>query len=423
MGIDKKVLTLGLGAGLFFSSAALSAVNLPGYEGELKTQVEFRQDIYDEDSVPFDSYLKLDIRDLKGESTLHFYGKLWKDLGYGTDTDVDIYQIYVEIPFRHSNSSLLVGRQFISEGFETYVADAVKFQQTLSNGFRYVFYLGKPRFFEPKVHDGDDFLAGVKFEYKGYFFGVEHLRNDGHVKKTSLVAGSYTYLSKNLVSYSRFELDTAHGEFVEANLGFNYFPTRKLRLNVEFGYADYSYRYDDYYYEDPVFSMFSPEGRELRLTQSAYYDLSKEWQLFETLTITDIQREGKDNGELLKLGVIRDRWFEKGLRTHAAFLYQNSWIGILRGVEFGFTKWLCKKFTLSGLIDIARFDKVTYGKQWADAYYLKGTYNVTEFSSFELGVDYRRNEDFDRDARVILRYNYLFWGGSGKREKAEEERK
>ncbi len=423
MGIDRAVLTLGLGTVLLFSPTALSAVKLPGYEGEVRTQIEFRQDIYEDDSVPFDTYLKLDIRDLKGNSTLHFYGKLWKDLGYGTDADVDLYQVYLEIPFRTSNSKLFIGRQFISEGFETYVADAIKFQQTLSNGFRYVFYIGRPRFFEPKVQDGDDFIAGAKLEYKGYFFGIEHLRDDGRVKKTAFVVGNYTYLSKKLVSYSRFEFDTAHGEFVEADVGFNYFPTRKLRLGLEFAYTDYSYHYDGFYSEDPIFSMFSPEGRELRLSQSAYYDVSKEWQLFETLTLTDVQRDGKDSGELLKIGVIRDRWFEEGMRTHAALLYQNSWIGILKGVELGFTKWFCRKFTLSGLVDIARFDKITYGEQWANAYYLKGTYNITEFSNFELGVDYRRNEDFDRDARVILRYNYLFWGGSGKREKTVEEKK
>ena len=78
------------------------------------------------------------------------------------------------------------------------------------------------------------------------------------------------------------------------------------------------------------------------------------------------------------------------------------------------------KLTLSGTADVAHYDKITYGKQWANALYLKGTYQVTDFSNFELGVENRVNEDFDRDTRVILRYNYLFFGG---KDKSKEERK
>ncbi len=415
MGIGKRALALGLGIGLLSTSGSLAALKLPGYEGEVKTQIEFRQDVYDRDSIPFDNYLKLDIRDLKGNSELHFYGKLWKDLGYGTDWDVDLYQVYVDVPLKKDRSSLLsIGRQFISEGFETYIADSIKYSHRLNKDFKYVFYIGKPRWFEPGVKSGDDFLTGIKFEYKNYFFGFEHLRDDGKVKKTAVSIGNYSYLTKKLVQFSRLEFDLAHGEFLNGNLGFNYFPNRKLRLTTEVEYYDGSYYYDGRI-EDPIFSNFSSQGRELRFTQSAYYELNKVWSLFGSYTGTDIQKNGKDNGHLIKVGAIRDTWFSEGLRTYGALLYQNSWIGILRGVELGFTKYLCEKLSLSGRVDVARYDKVTYGKQWANSYYLKGTYQATEFSNFEFGIDYRKNEDFDRDLRLILRYNLLFWGGEEKR--------
>ena len=422
MGIGKRALALGLGIGLLSAGGGQAAVKLPGYEGELKTQIEFREDIYDRDSIPFDNYLNLDIRDLKGNSELHFYGKLWKDLGYGTDWDVDLYQLYVDIPLKKDRSSLLsIGRQFLSEGFETYVADAVRYSHRLNKDFRYVFYIGKPRSFEPGVKTGDDFLLGAKFEYKNYFFGFENLRNDGKVQKTALLFGNYSYLTKKLVQYSRIEADVAHGELISANLGFNYFHNSRLRLNTEFEYYDGSYTYSGRI-ADPIFANFSPNGRELRLTQSAYYHLNSVWQLFGSYTLTDIQRSGKDNGHLIKVGAIRDTWFTEGLRAFGALLYQNSWIGILRGAEFGFTKYLCKKISLTGRVDIARYDKITYGKQWANAYYLKGTYQTTEFSNLEFGIDLRRNEDFDRDLRLIIRYNLLFWGGSGKEKRAEDRK-
>ncbi len=420
VGIDRLVLAA-VGAGLLASSS-YGAVNVPGFEGELKTQVEFRQDIYDRDSIPFDNYLKLDVRDLKG-TELHFYGKLWKDLGYGTDWDLDLYQLYIEVPLRGTNSIFTVGRQFISEGFETYTADAVKFTNRLKNGLRYTFYLGKPRFFEPNTPDGDDLLAGFKVDYKGYFLGFEHLRDDGKVKKSSFVFGNYRYLTEKIAQYSRLEVDTAHGELTDFNLGLNYFPTKRLRLNTEVEYYDNSYFYGDKTVpEDRIFYLFSPNGRELRFTQSAHYDLTKKWELFGSYTITDVQRRGKDNGYLAKFGAVRDTWFENGLRTYGALLYQNSWIGILRGVEFGFTKYVCRKLTLNSTAQVARYDKVTYGKQWASAYYLKGVYQTSEFSNLELGVDYRNNEDFDRDLRLILRYNLLFWGGTGKKERTEDRR-
>ena len=421
MGIERLAVTVGLGIGLL-ATQSLAAVKIPGFEGELKTQIEFRQDVYNRDSIPFDTYLKFDLRDLKGNTDLHFYGKLWKDLGYGTDWNLDLYQLYVSVPLKKDRSyNLSIGRQFLSEGFETYVADAVKLDATLKNGVSYTIYVGKPRFFEPNTHSGDDALAGFKIDYKGYYLSFEHIRDDGKVKKSSFAVGNYTYLTEKLAQYSRLEFDIAHGKWVNADLGFYYFPTRKLRFNTEVEYYNGSYTYDDGIREDRIFSLFSPQGRELRFTQSAYYDISKHWQLFGNVTLTDVQRTGKDNGYLLKAGAVRDTWFENGLRAYGALLYQNSWLGVLRGIELGFTKYLCEKLTLSGTADIARYDKITYGKQWATAYYLRGTYQTSEFSNLELGVDYRKNEDFNHDLRLILRYNLLFWGGTG--EKKAEDRK
>ena len=419
VGIEKVTALVGIGIGLL-ASQSLAAVNVPSFEGELKTQIEFRQDVYDRDSIPFDNYLKLDVRDLKGNSELHFYGKLWKDLGYGTDWDLDLYQLYVKIPTKDRNSTIYIGRQFISEGFETYIADAVKFDSSLKNGLKYTVYIGKPRFFEPNSPSGDDLLLGFKLDYKGYYLGFENVRDDGKVKKSSFVLGNYKYLSEKLAQYSRLEFDVAHGELLNANLGFNYFPTNRLRLNTEVEYYDASYTYEDVP-ENPIFSLFSPNGREIRFTQSAHYDLTKNWQLFGNITLTDTQRNGKDDGYLAKVGAVRDTWFENGLRAYGSVLYQNSWIGIMRGVELGFTKYVCRKLTINGTADIARYDKLTYGKQWATAYYLRGTYQISEFSNLEIGVDYRNNEDFDHDLRLIARYNILFWNGKG--EKKAEDRK
>ncbi len=421
VGIGRRALTLGLGVGLLSAGSANAAIKIPGYEAEVKTQIEFRQDVYDRDTIPFDNYLKLDLRDLKGNSELHFYGKLWKDLGYGTDWDIDLYELYLEVPVKKDRSSLLtIGRQFLSEGFETFVADAIKYSHKVNKDFKYVFYLGKPRSFEPKVRTGDDFLAGFKFEYKNYFFGFEHLRDNGKVKKSSFAVGNYSYIRKNLAQYSRLEIDSAHGELVDASLGYYYFPNRKLRLNGEVEYYNGSYTYDGGKVEDPIFYTFSPYGRELRITQSAYYQISKDWQAYGSYTFTDLQTPDKDNGHLLKVGLIKDNWFSQGLRVFGALLYQNSWIGILRGLEVGFTKYINEKFSLIGQADVGRYNKITYGKQWATAYYLLGTYQTTEFSNLQLGIDFRQNEDFNHDLRVIVRYNLLFWGGKEKREEAKK---
>lgn len=421
MEIGKLALAAGLGVG-FLMNISQAAVRVSGFEGELKTQIEFREDVYDRDTIPFDNYLKLDLKDVKG-TDIHFYGKLWKDLGYGTDWDVDLYQLYVVVPInKGKNGIFTVGRQFISEGFETYVADALKVTNNLKNGIRYTFYLGKPRFFEPETPDGDNFLAGFKFDYKGYYLGFEHVRDEGKVKKSAFVLGDYKYLTKKLSQYARLELDTAHGEVVNANIGFNYFPVNRLRLNTELEFYDGSYFYDGNLPENRIFYLFSPEGRELRFTQSAYFDLNKKWQLFGSCSLTDLQTYGKDNGYLVKVGTVRDTWFNNGLRAYGALLYQNSWLGILRGVELGFTKYVLKGLTLSGTAQVARYDKITYGRQWSSAYYLKGTYQTTEFSNLEFGVDYRNNEDFNHDLRLIFRYNFLFWGGKGEEKTAEAKK-
>lgn len=399
------------------TSTAHAAIILPSYEGEIKSQIQFKEDVYDHDSTPFDTYLKLDIKDIANGTDLYFYGRLWKDFGYGTDWDLDLYQLYARVPYPHS--FLTVGRQFISEGFETYTADAVKFTYYSDSGIRSTFYIGKPRYFEPNTYSGDDLLGGFKFDYKGFYLGFEHLRDDGSVKKSSFVFGTYRPFSYNAAYYSRLEVDVAHGELTDFVGGINYYPG-KWRFNFETEFYNPVYTFDNNEVEDSIFAEFSPLGRELRFTESAYYTLSDEWQLFERYTFSDIQTEGKDNGHLLKVGFINDKWFTYGLRTSGAVIYQNSWMGILRGLEFSFNKWLSKKFSVIGTADLARYDKVTYGKQWANAFYLKGIYRATDFSSFEVGLDYRKNEDFDRDVRVMLRYNCLFWGAGIK---AKEARK
>jgi len=401
---------------LIAATSAYGATNLPSYEGEIKSQVEFREDVRDEDSTPFNTYLKLDIKDINNCTDLHFYGKLWKDLGYGTDWNADLYQLYANIPFSHS--SITIGRQFISEGFETYTADAVKFTYTSESGIRSTFYIGKPRYFEPGTRSGDDFLSGFKIDYNGFFFGFEHLRNDGEVKKSSFTLGVYKPLSFNSSYYSRIEADAAHGELTDLSFGINYYPG-KWRFNFETEFYNPVYTYGDDREEDPIFGLFS-HGRELRFTESAYYTLSDEWQLFESYTFTDIQTSDKDNGHLAKVGFIKDNWLSQGFRARGAIIYQNSWIGILRGIELGFNKWLSSKISVSGTADIARYDKITYGKQWTNAFYLQGTYRITDFSNFELGLDYRKNEDFDRDLRVVLRYNCFFWGAGTKSKEARK---
>ena len=398
------------------TSTAYGAITLPSYEGEVKSQIQFRQDVYNHDSTPFDTYLKLDIKDIGNGTDLYFYGKLWKDFGYGTNWDLDLYQLYARIPYPHS--FLTVGRQFISEGFETYTADAVKFTYYSDSGIRSTFYIGKPRYFEPNTYSGDDLIGGFKVDYNGFYFGFENVRDDGSVKKSSFVFGTYRPFSYDASYYSRLEVDVAHGELTDFVGGVNYYPGRwRFNFETEFYNPDYTYGNDKE--EDPIFSMFSPLGRELRFTESAYYTLSSEWQFYQRYTFSDLQVPGKDNGHMLKVGFINDRWFSQGLRTTGAIIYQNSWMGILRGVEFSFNKWLSKKFSVSGIADVARYDKITYGKQWANAFYLKGTYRPTDFSSFEVGLDYRKNEDFDRDVRIMFRYDCLFWGTGIKAKEAQ----
>ena len=409
MGVNLKFLVVLL----CLPVSSFAASNIPSYEGELQTQIEFRQDVSNHDSIPFDNYIQLDVKDLKG-SSLYMYGKLWKDLGYGGDWKADLYQLYADVPIKSLNSNLYIGRQFLSEGFETYVADAVKYEADTSNGINYVFYLGKPRDFEPGDTSAGDFLYGFKLNYKGLFFGFENLRDDFDTKKSSFVVGNYNNLNDKLSYYSRFEFDAAHGRFIEANAGINLKPTRKLRFNLDADYYNPSYTFDGKD-EDPIFSLFST-GRELSLTESAYYDLNDNWQAFESYSHTNLRGSGKDIGHIAKVGFVRDTWFENGLRLYGDLKYVNSWIGILRGADFGFSKWLNDKISLNGGANIGRFSKITYGKQWANAYYLNAKYSLTDFSNLEIGIDDRKDEDFDRDTRVMMRFNYYFFSRNRQKE-------
>ncbi len=406
MGIRERILALTvLAAG--FCSPSYAAFNLPAYEGDLKTQVEFRENLNDHDEIPFDNYLRLDIRDLPLNSTLHFYGKLWKDLGYGDDWRIDAYQLNLEVKL--GSRTITLGRQFISEGFETHVADAVKCENRLKNGLRYTFYFGRPRDFEPISTNGEDLLWGAKLDYKGFFLAYENLRDDGNLKKSSFSAGFFRELNRYLSLYSRGEFDVKSGNFIEGEIGASVKPTKRLRADFEVSYYDPTFTFHDREYLDPIFELFS-SGRQLRFKESVYYDLSDDWQFYQSYSYSDLQRSGNDDGHLFKAGFIRDTWLKNGWRFYGSFNYADSWLGTLRGIEAGFDKWLSAKLSFSGVANVARYDKVTYGKQWADSFFLSAKYSIDEFKTLEIGIEDRENEDFDRDTRLMFRFNYLFFG-------------
>jgi len=408
VGIRDRILALTvLAAGLCSPLVSKAAVKVPSYEGDLKTQIEFRENLDGHDEIPFDNYLRLDIRDLPHNSTLYFYGRLWKDLGYGDDWDIDLYQLYLEVPI--GSRKITVGRQFISEGFETHVADAIKCENRLKNGLRYTFYLGKPRDFEPISKSGDDLIWGAKLDYKGFFLAYENFRDDGHLAKSSIAGGFLKKVNRYFDLYSRIEFDTNSGNFIEGELGTVIYPVRKARMELEVSYYDPSFTFHDKEYLDPIFELFS-SGRQLRFTESIYYELSEDWEVYQSYSYSDFQRRGDDDGHLLKVGFVRDTWLKNGWRFYGSFNYADSWLGNLKGIEAGFDRWLNSKLSFSGVADIARYDKKTYGKQWADSFFISAKYSIDEFKSIEFGIEDRENEDFDRDTRLMFRFNYLFFG-------------
>ncbi len=408
MGIRERILALTVLAAAFgFPSSSQASIDVPSYEGDLKTQIEFRENLDDHDEIPFDNYLRLDIRDLPHNSTLYFYGRLWKDLGYGDDWDIDLYQLYLEVPIK--NRTITIGRQFISEGFETHVADAIKCENRLKNGIRYTFYIGKPRNFEPLSNTGDDLIWGAKLDYRGFFLAYENLRDDGYLAKSSVAAGFLRKINKYIDLYSRAEFDLNSGNFVEGELGATIYPFDKLRAELEVSYYDPTFTFHEDEYLDPIFELFS-SGRQLRFTESIYYEISEDWQLYQSYSYSDFQRKGDDDGHLLKVGFVRDTWLKNGWRIFGSFDYADSWLGDLKGIEAGFNKWVNSKLSFNGVANIARYDKETYGKQWADSFFLSARYTIDEFKFVELGIEDRENEDFDRDTRLMVRFNYLFFG-------------
>jgi len=383
---------------------AFASVKQPAFEGDLNMQIQVREDIHSKEMIPFDTYLRMDVKDLEG-TDLHFYAKLWKDLGVGTEWNADWYDLSVS--FNSANNVLItLGRQFLMGAVRATTADAIRVSAKFGD-FKGTVYFGKPRVFEELARTGDDAIAGFKIEAGNYFFGFEHFREDGKVRDSSFVAGLNKKVFNGALGYGRLELDTAHGELSEALAGIQ-LVEKKYGAWVETSFEDKSYTYKGRE-RDPIFSAFT-SGRVLRLSQGFNYDIGNNWKILESASVSDLQRDNNDNAYNVSLGVVKDEWTDKGWKFNLSFFYSDSWLGTLRGITAGFDLALIKNLFLNGRFDVARYRKVTYGSQWANNFYVSGKYWFGKFSNFELGLDYVENEDFDHEFRFLLRLNYIFWG-------------
>jgi hypothetical protein len=372
-------------------TAVASSGYVSGYEGEVKTQIMLNTE---GEVLPFDTYLKLELRDVKG-SELYFYGKLWKNVEERSG-GLELYQAYFKLPT--GVGSLKVGRQLISEGFKIFLSDAVRLERNTGK-IKYIFYAGK--------------VSYGKRETEGSVFGLKFFIPNGYLllQRLTKTEGSSLTFGETLkigdTSYfGKFTLGLSPTKVKEVELRYEHSFLRKAVFTLSGEYFDYS---------SPLFRTFS-QGRQLAFNQSFTYLLNDNLEIFEEFSFGSIKRNGRETSHLLRLGFSKSNWFERGVRVEGALVYRNSWIGKSYGVEGSFIKAINSKLFLSTLIGLSYYDKKIHGEHWYNDFQLKGDYWIDEFSNLEVGIEREFDENLNGRTEFLFLYNRLFYGGLRKRD-------
>jgi hypothetical protein len=420
----------GIAAGMLLVALLLllAPISAPAVEiaGSSNTYLQSRETVDGSSLLPLYEYLDLTVQDVGTESiSVHFGGWLRFDLqddSFGKEKNSDLQYGYVSYRRQTGNMAVKVGRVMVFEGVAAERVDGISAGTDLWYGFSISAFGGAPVETATGLPDNDVIYGGrISHRYGDlYTIGASYLKEDAESGNTFRQEGgidlSIRPLNKVAVAgRSSYNFQTTG--WMEHSYYLMLSPFDKLRVNLEttrINYADF-------------FASVTTSALALTSTPGGKVDPKEKvdilgpvisYMINENWAVTADYRKYEYNiaGEASYYGASatysKPKAYNAGVSLH-------KMDGDTKQLQYDTyrvyaSKTMQKTDIVVDLVSV-KYQEPINTVSTAYSASLACGYAFTEKLKAGADMEYAKNPDFDKDVRVLLKLNYLFDAGSGKR--------
>lgn len=401
-------------------AVALSAA--PAVAGELRLDAaewsQYRKNAKLQRELPTNTYLGGGVTDLGkwhvgAQTDMRFFRDLKRSIG-----DYDLYQGLVHAQPSESVQFDL-GRQFVSQGFSAEILDGVRTTVTPFSAMAVTAYAGVPRSVDRgDFNKNDGFLSGLSIAVRNIpktnlqlhtawrknDLSQKNWRENDTLRVGADLSHQFGGFAKPMV-YGLIEYDAA-GKLVETGtVGVDVYPSRRVAINLEGNYFNINRSTT----RPTIMSLFT-QGPLWTARASSTIALIPGWvDLVERYAYqrVELQTGVHRSGHLVDIGP--SFTVESiGLAVEPGYYYEKSFGGRVHGVRLAAHEEFTPRLTADAGIDYATYRKVTNDNDNAFSSMVWAGYEIVKGWKVSAGVEYNKNNAFNRDVRGSLHIDYRY---------------
>ena len=388
------------------------------YSGELDTVLRMRSTTDKKNLYPLYEYVRLNMTDNRSDgSVVSFYLGGWgrvdlADKSTDKYTDADLQYAYLSYRAAKNNTTVNLGRQFVTEGVAAERLDGLYIHNDFAAGFCSSVYAGKPVITETN-YQGGNIVYGTRItqsDKKYYTVGLSALkseREDNSRYREEEGIDLWLHPTEQLDLTGRSTYNSLTDGWMEHAYSLSYAPTDKLRFSTDVSHTNYY----DYFYNMTTSTLsftnrlIDPNEKLTTMGVAAAYTPIK-----NLTVVADYKRydyEIAKNADYFggKVSYSLPQSYAAGLSVHR----MDGRVDKLRYTEY--RAYGTKKI---GKADLS-LDFISLGYD-ASINGVKNSYSVAGSAVYALNeswkaganVEYSQNPDFDNEVRGLLKVTYSF---------------
>lgn len=392
--------------------------------GKYTAIYQSREDRDGEKASVFDNYLRLDINKLfHPDISVHAYGKYGHEFN-NEFSDGDVYYLYLQYRAFEGGTDLRLGR-FPLEAHRFLTVDGLNATFRAAGIIGVSAFAGQPRYleidpdrFHREFRDTGDFIFGSKV----FLQGIEGLRahisysreNGGDVYRELLGAGAGKDFKLKV-----FDTDMRISSDVLADYNTDKSTLHKLTGRLYFSFdkkvriilaADrYNVKEDFPEGRELIMSLLST-GREDRLSYTIFYDITRNWAVYQASTFTHLEMPDGEwhEGTIIKGGINGNFLKEAGLDFGVGVYNFDSFVAKASGVTAEIKWHLSGKWTFEGGVEAVFFNTPFRDSKTATTVTGEVKYSPNRRMNVAVFAEQSDNPEYTSDFRTGMRVDYNF---------------
>lgn len=386
--------------------------------GESSTILRFRTTVDSKDLYPAYEYLKLNTSGkLSDGSTLGLYFGGWGRVDLGdrsTDkySETDLQYLYASYRLANNNTSVNIGRQFVTEGVAAEKIDGLYVRGDLIAGLSAAAFVGKAVTTETDLQGGKA-IYGTRVSLSNpniYSIGLSALKSESSQNARYREEEGFDiwlHPVKNIELTGRSSYNSITSNWMEHSYTLSATPLKNLNISTSLN----SINYTDYFYHMTTNALslnngFIQPGETMNaLGVAASYNLPK------NLTLSaDYKRYSYDIAGDADYYGINCKYSSPEIVTAGFGMHRMD--GSTPRLRYLETRLYALKkigaFDISADLFNIDFDNKISGVK--DSFSLTGSggYELNKQLKLAANVEYSRSPDFDREVKALVKLTYLF---------------